>query len=153
MLLFAGASMAQGGKFVLKGNITGANGQKVYLWYNQVKDSAIVKKGKFQFKGTMDTPHEGAILFMGNLDDYRNRKLARFHLEPGKLTASIEAEKFEKAVFHGGKTQEEENTLNASMSEDQRKLDELSEKFDAASTAHTPTRTYRLSTFATTRAI
>lgn len=127
--------MAQGGKFVLKGNITGADGQKVYLWFDQVKDSAIVKKGKFQFKGTMDTPHEGAILFMGNLDDYRNRKLARFHLEPGKLTASIEAEKFEKAVFHGGKTQEEENTLNASMSEDQRKLDELSEKFDAASTA------------------
>lgn len=124
--------MAQGGKFVLKGNITGADGQKVYLWHNQAKDSALVKKGKFLFKGTTETPCESAVLFMGSLENYRNRQMARFHLEPGKLTANIRAGEFAKAEIHGGKTQEEENTFNASVREDQQQLETLNEKYYAA---------------------
>ena len=125
------------GKYSLKGVITNADGEKVYLRYGTFEefslDSAVVKKGKFQFKGTMDRPYAGAILYMGRLEG-RNAKYAQFSLEPAKMTVELDANHFNQAVFHGGKTQEEDNSLKAQTLETTRKLQELNDAYDAAKT-------------------
>lgn len=133
-LLMATAMMAQGGKFVMKGTIKNADGEKIYLSYGRaekaVLDSAVVKKGKFVFKGVMDHPYSNGLLYMGKLEGpVSEAKYVQFSLEPTKMTAEIDANDFKKAVIHGGKTQEEENALEASMAADMQKMQELNDAY------------------------
>ena len=126
------------GKYSLKGTISNADGEKIYLRYGTfevfTQDSAVVKKGKFRFSGILDRPYTSAILYMGKLEG-RNPKYAQFALEPTKMTAELDANQFNKAVFHGGKTQEERNALKAQTAEANKKLDELDKAYSAAKTA------------------
>ena len=135
LMLIASASMAQG-KYAMKGTIRNADGQMVYLNHGSVKDSTLVKKGKFAFKGAMDKPYESAILYMGKLEGRMDEvKYVQFSLEPGKLTADIDANEFKKAVIHGGKTQEENNALQAQMAEINKQLEELNNAYRNAANA------------------
>jgi len=136
-MLIAVAAMAQGGKYTLKGTISGADGQTVYLRYGDdlqsALDSAVVKKGKFDFKGELAKPFEQAILYMGSLEGYQNAKIARFALEPTKLTAAIDVNQFDEAVIRGGKTQEESNQFEASLADVNKKMKELNDAYYKAS--------------------
>ncbi len=134
MLCCCATAFAQG-NYSLKGTIRNADGQKIYLRYGTFEeftlDTAVVKKGKFTFKGLMDRPYASAMLYMGKLEG-RNVKYAQFSLEPTKMTVDLDANDFQRAVFHGGKTQEEENELNASIAEANQKLHELDKAYSAA---------------------
>lgn len=137
-LLMATAMMAQGGKFAMKGTIKNADGEKIFLRYGSqekpVLDSAVVKKGKFTFKGVMDKPYSSALLYMGSLEGrVDDVKYVQFSLEPANFTAVIDADQFRQAVIHGGKTQEESNALNASLAEVNKKLEELNDAYYKAS--------------------
>ena len=131
MLGCCATAFAQG-KYTLKGTIRNADGQKVYLRYGTFEeftlDSATVKKGKFTFSGLMDRPYASGLLYMGRLEG-RNPNYVRFSLEPTKMTADIDANDFQSAVFHGGKTQEEENALNAQTAEANEKLKQLNDAY------------------------
>ena len=136
MLCCCATAFAQG-KYSLKGIITNADGQKIYLRYGTFEeftlDSAVVKKGKFTFRGLMDRPYASAILYMGKLEG-RNVKYAQFALEPAKMTVELDANHFPQAVFHGGKTQEESNSLKALTMEANQKLQELNDAYESAKT-------------------
>ena len=136
MLCCCATAFAQG-KYSLKGIITNADGQKIYLRYGTFEeftlDSAVVKKGKFTFRGLMDRPYASAILYMGKLEG-RNVKYAQFALEPAKMTVELDANHFQQAVFHGGKTQEESNSLKALTMEANQKLQELNDAYESAKT-------------------
>lgn len=133
MLLTVTMAMAQG-KYSIKGNLNGADGETIYLRYgdrsNMKNDSTVVKKGKFQFKGKMDTPYQQAMLVLGNINDYRNRRYVQFALEPAKITVTGDADNMQEAVVNGSNTQEEENALNASYGDAMNKLKALNKAYN-----------------------
>ncbi len=135
-LMVASAAMAQGGKFVINGKLTGADGEKVFLSYGGMKDmktdSTVVKNGKFHLEGMLDAPYKDAVLIMGDMNDMRNQRYKQFGLEPVKITIEGDAARLREAVIHGGKTQEEANALLASYKEASDKLNELNNAYDAA---------------------
>ncbi|MBO5601732.1 MAG: redoxin domain-containing protein [Prevotella sp.] len=118
MISIATVSFAQG-KFTLKGNIRNADGDTIYLNYGEVKDSKVIKKGKFTFKGTIDKPYENGILFIGKIEHMPIDKVRYMEvaIEPGKITADIDANEFRKGTVNGGKTQQEKNELKALMAD------------------------------------
>ena len=118
MISIATASFAQG-KFTLKGNIRNADGDTIYLNYGELKDSKVIKKGKFTFKGTIDKPYENGILFIGKIEHMPIDKVRYMEvaIEPGKITADIDANEFRKGTVNGGKTQQEKNELKALMAD------------------------------------
>ena len=61
-------------------------------------------------------------------------KYAQFALEPAKMTVELDANHFQQAVFHGGKTQEESNSLKALTMEANQKLQELNDAYESAKT-------------------
>ena len=136
MLLTATAAMAQG-NFSMKGTIKNAEGQTINLMYdfgpNPTTVSTTVKNGKFQFNGTLDKPYQKAVIYIGSLQD-RNNKYVRFALEPGNLTTDIDGNNFKTATVHGGKTQEESNAFEASLSEINKQSEELEDAYYKANT-------------------
>ena len=136
MLLTATAAMAQG-NFSIKGTIKNAEGQTINLMYdfgpNPTTVSTTVKNGKFQFNGTLDKPYQMAVIYIGSLQD-RNNKYVRFALEPGNLTTDIDGNNFKTATVHGGKTQEESNAFEASLSEINKQSEELEDAYYKANT-------------------
>jgi len=113
------ASASAQGKFNISGMAEGADGKLVYLQYgsqeNPVKDSTVVKKGKFAFKGKMDAPYYPAMAYVGNPNDYQNVRYVRFSLEPTKMTVALNMDDNQLATASGGKTQTEDNELNATI--------------------------------------
>ncbi|OGX87099.1 TlpA disulfide reductase family protein [Hymenobacter glacialis] len=74
--------------FVLTGHL-GADAYRsaptyVYLRYGRIVDSAVVKKGRFELKGTVDAPTKGFLSMRRNMDDLSDHK-AVFYLEQGTL--------------------------------------------------------------------
>ena len=138
LFVLPATAFAQGGAYSIDGQLTGADGQKIYLRYGgeqtTILDSTTVKDGKFAFQGTLDRPYYAAMLFMGSLQDYQNRHYANFSLEPANITFKGDYDQFGKATILGGKTQTEENELNASTVEADAKLEELNTAYYAAST-------------------
>lgn len=114
MIGMATATFAQG-KFTLKGKIHNADGEKIFLNYGLVKDSTIIKKGKFSFKGAIDKPYIGGVLYIGQFENVSvdQAKFLQVAIEPGKMTADIDANDFKKGTVNGGKTQSERNELKA----------------------------------------
>ena len=118
LLSLATATFAQGGKYSLKGKITHADGETIYLMNGDKTDSTIVKKGKFAFKGETAKPYQSGLLYMGSLQQTsptQRPKYIQIAIEPGKMTADIDADNFMQGVITGGKTQNEMNELNAAL--------------------------------------
>ena len=126
------------GNYTINGKLTGADGQMIYLRYGLgetlMADSTVVNNGQFAFQGTLDRPYYAAMLYMGSLQDYQNRRHANFSLEPAAITFHGDYNQFDKAVILGGKTQTEENNLNAATAEANAKLDELNDAYYKATT-------------------
>jgi peroxiredoxin len=100
VLPLLGQAQAPAGKFVLQGKVASSKVTKAYLRYTvderRIVDSAVVKRGAFQFQGALATPvaayltlsHEGTSLA-------KSRDMAPLYLEPGtlKLTTPDSASK------------------------------------------------------------
>lgn len=124
----------EGQPFTLKGKIKGMNKQYVYLSYSNfktyVRDSALVSKGSFEFKGNIPSPVM-AYLYVGNAMMNRDRNnIAELFIEPGSLKVQLEAGKFDEASLTGSKTHIEYTQLRTSQKEEQAKLQPLSAEYD-----------------------
>ncbi len=116
--------------FTLSGNIIGRDTGWIVLWYPDtlgvyIKDTAIVKGGKFEFKGFLKEPSFAHLLDSGT-------KHVSFYLEGGKQTVSIDENKFDSAVFNGSNTQSENASLDKKINQYQRRRLDLTKEFKKA---------------------
>ncbi|RZK25692.1 MAG: DUF4369 domain-containing protein, partial [Hymenobacter sp.] len=93
-------AQAPAGKFVLQGKVASPTVTKAYLRYTlderRVVDSAVVKRGAFQFQGALATPVAAYLtLSHGGTSLAKSRDMAPLYLEPGtlKLTSPDSASK------------------------------------------------------------
>jgi peroxiredoxin len=101
MLLLASFAAEAQDRFVIKGTISKLKDpSKILLQYRmgeeQVLDSAVVKNGKFVFKGTISAPAKATITVKPLQDDgqpfsiekYLATDKEEFYIEPGKITVT-----------------------------------------------------------------
>jgi peroxiredoxin len=107
LLLSPGVLLAQKGDFVLKGKIGNWNTPvKAHLVYRQagvdVKDSAVLKDGAFEFKGTIDGPSQAMMVLKHATPspDPRQRDMIVFYVEKGTITLTS-PDSLQKATFAG----------------------------------------------------
>ena len=92
---FTACNNSQSG-YVINGTIDGAaDGDTIYIANLNSRDAvpvdtAVIKGGKFTFKGTQDKPENTYIVY--NMNDRETRKYANFYLENGVMTAYLGAE-------------------------------------------------------------
>lgn len=97
--------------FVLTGDITGRDTGIIVLWYpnangEYVRDTASVKKGKFDFKGKLVAP-----AFCWLHGSKKNGNTTSFYLEPGEQHLLVEEDKFSSLIMTGSFTQKQEDSL------------------------------------------
>ena len=120
-------AQAPAGKFVLQGKVASSAVTKAYLRYTlderRVVDSAVVKRGAFQFQGTLATPVAAYLtLSHGGTTLNKSRDMAPLYLEPGtlKLTTPDSAS---KATIKG-------SALNTSAAQLQAQLKTLDKAYN-----------------------
>lgn len=102
-------------QFDLKGNITDADGETVYLVYGLandsiVKDSTVIENGSFAFTGTIDRPIQASIYVGASTWD--NPARTGLYIEPAEMSVSnLKAGDFSGATVTGSKTQAEVDSL------------------------------------------
>lgn len=100
-------------KFTIKGKLSQVQEGKAILHYSKgdlsIYDSAIIKKGVFQFKGQVTGTQKAFLLLRssGNIPDYQ-----QFFLEGGTFTVTG-SNSMKEAVISGDKTQSEYGVLLA----------------------------------------
>ena len=139
-LLFAACSQkpVDPNAFTLNGTINAYEGEEVCLYYgtpgNETNDTAVVKDGKFQFKGSIEKPTY-IIVYKGDLKDYQNVKYTRFWINPGQLTVAIDTANWEQVVVTGSPSNDEQNEMDAIHKEFAEQLNTLYEQKKAAQEA------------------
>ncbi|HJT74371.1 MAG TPA: DUF4369 domain-containing protein, partial [Chitinophaga sp.] len=93
LLVSPGVLLAQKGNFVLKGKIGSLNDPaKLQLMYRidgkEIRDSATLKNGAFEFKGTIDGPTQAMMLLKHPTPSPspRMRDAVIFYVEKGTIT-------------------------------------------------------------------
>ncbi len=113
-------------KFTINGTLAGkADGSKVYLVYtdyvnNTPVDTVVVKKGKFQFKGAVETPAMYKIIIdrtpKGESSSEKYWKVMDFYLENSSITFEADVDNMysyyrkanqKPAIIKGSKTEDE----------------------------------------------
>lgn len=106
--------------FILEGSINGLEGEKIYLLYysdysdysigvNQRIDTAVVTKGRFQFRGEIKTPMTMGALLVGDM--FGQNRNCQLFLEPTEMKAVIDFEKFNEAKITGSLAHAEWDSL------------------------------------------
>jgi hypothetical protein len=128
-----GQAQAPAGKFVLQGKVASPTVTKAYLRYaldeRRVVDSAVVKRGAFQFQGALTAPVAAYLtLSHGGTSLMKSRDAAPLYLEPGtlKLTTPDSAS---KVIIKG-------SALNASAAQLQTQLKQLDKEYKALMRAY-----------------
>lgn len=121
MLLSPAALMAQKGDFVLKGKIGDLNAPaKLQLMYRngktEVKDSAVLKNGTFEFKGTVDGPASAMMILEHPTPPVnpRGRDAIIFYVEKGTITLSS-PDSLMKATFSGSPVNADNQRMQAAL--------------------------------------
>ena len=120
LLLLPALAQAQTKNFVVKGTVGAKAGiTKAYLGYarnkNWVTDSAVVKNGRFEFKGTLPEPGRASLTFGHNGTALRKSQDATrqfFYLEQGTVTVST-PDSAAKALVRGTPLNDENAKLAA----------------------------------------
>ncbi len=102
--------------FIIEGQVTGMDGQYVYLSYASdtlpVIDSAKVENGAFKFTGKLEAPASQARLYVNTtFKMYDPTKLYSFYMEPKSMELNLDAADFSKSVLKGSFTQEQVDSL------------------------------------------
>lgn len=129
-VLLAGVLLYGGGKYTINGKIEGDFNGKVYLsaaeGFTPVKiDSAIVKNGKFTFKGGVKIPD----LYFISLEDKKGQML--FFLENSKLNVTLPADSVWKGQVKGSGVHDQYVKYNQEEGQFTAKLDEISKALRA----------------------
>lgn len=138
--LLPSALWAQSGNFILNAKIgSGSEPQKAYLLYNLgdslVKDSAVLVKGSFQFKGALPDPvyarlvldHTGAGLWKLG----RDADFTFIFLEKGTVSLTA-ADSLKKVVIKGSKINDENKVYQAFISPPDKIIAQLNAEYIAA---------------------
>ncbi|MEN8121013.1 MAG: TlpA disulfide reductase family protein [Bacteroidota bacterium] len=117
--------------FTINGTITGYESGMVFLkkrdsgnWVTL--DSMESNKGKFNFKGKMDTPEIYYITF-GN-----NKKISRIFLDNSNITFSVNMDDLRNPVIKGSKAQDQYNQYRDEIKSFDDKLKDLYQQYMAA---------------------
>ena len=102
-------------EFILKGTVKGQPQGWMYLYYDgadgkRIKDSAVISKGDFVFRGNIVDPTMGYLQLKEEKRDEAHA--TSFFLEPGVMTIQMDAGDFRKALVTGSATQRENEELN-----------------------------------------
>ncbi|MBJ6110240.1 AhpC/TSA family protein [Hymenobacter sp. BT523] len=132
LLLLPGVAQAQTEPFAVKGTVGPKAGvTKAYLSYpvNKVwtTDSAAVKNGRFEFKGTLPEPGRASLTFSHNGTPLKKSKDGTrefFYLEKGTITVST-PDSAKRLVVRGTPLNDENAKLTASL----KSLDDQYEAF------------------------
>ncbi|MDR2038209.1 MAG: AhpC/TSA family protein [Bacteroidales bacterium] len=113
--------------YTIKGTVEGADGQTVYLQQIQnfepvVTDSATIKKGKFEFKGTVTVP-DFSILNVGN-----NAPL-QFFIENSKINISVNKDSINASKVTGSKENDIFSEFNSGMEVFGHRIKPLNEEY------------------------
>ncbi len=118
-LLFSACSQKEvdPNAFTLNGTINAYEGEEIYCSYGNlinggIADTAIVKNGKFEFKGTLTRP-VNMLLYRGDLNDRQEVRFTRFWINPGQLTVAIDTADWRKAVVTGSFANDEQAEMDA----------------------------------------
>jgi peroxiredoxin len=125
---------SKGPQFVLKGKIAGADSVTFILQERvpgkYVKlDSAVVVKGEFTLKGSVDYPKMVMIMAKDK------RKATTFFIENSKINMTGQLDSLYIAKFTGSKTQDEYVAYQASLKPFNDRNDKLYQEYKAAETA------------------
>ena len=104
-------------QFSLQGSINGYEGETIKIGYvlndSTYADSVKITNGKFVFKGDLlDQPAVSGYVYLGDINDYRNRKACGLILEPTAMTLAIDTANFEKPQVTGSLSQAQSDSLN-----------------------------------------
>jgi peroxiredoxin len=121
LLLSPGVLLAQKGDFTLKGKIGNLNAPaKVQLVYRnggvEVRDSAVLKDGAFELKGTIEEPGQ-AMMVLKHINppaDPRMRDMVVFYVEKGTITLNS-PDSLKKATFSGSPLNADNQQLQESL--------------------------------------
>ena len=124
--------------FMLRGEITGMDGKKIYLMYDagegkMVTDSAVVQDGNFVFKGMVD---KVANAFMAKTADMRQANeqgFASLWLEPAEMAFACPTGDMKAFTLTGSRTQDEQAELDRLKASALKVLQPLIEAYYASS--------------------
>lgn len=147
LLLLSASGFAQE-KYTIDGVVAGkANGNKVYLYKNDygqdvVKDSTIIKKGKFQFKGSVSSPmyyrvmidrtpkgQESAPKYWTSSHFYLENSPIKFEAHIDSLTTYYHQAKKKPAVITGSKTEDEYTAYKESIKDLRKQSSDLDREY------------------------
>lgn len=151
LLLSPAALFAQKGDFVLKGKIGSLNApaklQLVYLVNGkEVRDSADLKDGNFEFKGAVEEPSQ-AMLVLRHLipsPDPRQRDAIVFYVEKGTIVLNS-ADSVAKAKFSGSRVNDDNERLKTALKSLEPMITALYASYAAASDSMRQTEAFRKS--------
>jgi len=140
LLVMTGAIMAQGKPFTIKGNIKGKTGGYVYLSYSGAedmsykRDSSLIKKGRFSFKGKLAGPTQAMVSFSRQPMSFD--EIVQLYLVPGKMRLSLDQNNIRAAVLKGSPVQAEADALSKAKEPIMLQLKPLSKNYDKLNAAY-----------------
>jgi peroxiredoxin len=114
LLLVSFQAMAQDSTFVINGNLEKIKRGTIYLniYKNEetLRDSAIIKKGVFQFKGFVSSPYFASLTMPGRHKDYFT-----FYVEPGNLRILGRGDSLKLLTVKGSEVNSDDQLLKERM--------------------------------------
>ena len=121
LLLSPAALFAQKGDFVVKGKIGSLSAPaKLHFVYladgKEISDSAELKEGKFEFKGTVEGPSMAMLLLKNPAvaSNLRERDMVIFYVEKGTIVASSPDSAY-KTTFSGSPVNDDNQRLTTAL--------------------------------------
>lgn len=121
--------------FVLKGNLAGAEGEKLYLYYadslgQRVTDSAVVSGQTFEFRGGIVEPSSAMLAAADAVAaPWDSPNVVSLWLEPVEMTLTLEKGAFKKGILTGSGTNDEAQELKRALQAVRDKMESLSQAY------------------------
>lgn len=111
------AAQTVGGSLTINGSINGFEGQYIHMVFQDgdaIKDdSTKIENGKFSFSSQLDTPMAIRSLLIGDINDYKNRKMCYIYAEPKPMTIAIDKDNFMEPKVTGSLSQAQMDSITA----------------------------------------
>lgn len=119
--------------FVLQGKVKGMESGKLYLVYtdslgNQIRDSAMIKNGKFGFRGGISEPTNAWLAKSLGMSMDENGFIACW-LEPGVMSVEFSAGDMKNYVLTGSVTNDEEQLLKKQQEPVMKEMEALQQAY------------------------
>ncbi len=136
LLCFIALSMInKPGPFILNGKVSGYDDKYIYLSYEAaegkyMQDSALIKKGIFNFQGQLTNPVMANLFVDRNDMMYGKGDIASVFIGPGTMKIQLKKNDFKNAVLTGSASHKDLMALKKMEEPQMKKLAPLSEAFN-----------------------